>query len=66
MAEVENDDSIAATTTPAMPLPAGFDTVENIKKIEVSPDGSSKKQFVNIIGFVMDFQPPMRTRGSGG
>ncbi|KAB8296686.1 hypothetical protein EYC80_002109 [Monilinia laxa] len=62
MADTENN--MAATSAPEMPLPAGFDTVENIKKLEILPNGNLKKQFVNVIGFVMDYQPPMKTRGT--
>ncbi|QSZ36898.1 hypothetical protein DSL72_008988 [Monilinia vaccinii-corymbosi] len=54
---------MAAIPASEMALPSGFDTVEDIKKIEILPNGNLKKQFVNIIGFVMDYQPPMKTRG---
>lgn len=63
MADTENN--MAATSAPEMPLPVGFDTVENLKKLEILPNGNLKKQFVNVIGFVMDYQPPMKTRGTG-
>ncbi|ESZ94872.1 hypothetical protein SBOR_4748 [Sclerotinia borealis F-4128] len=47
-----------------MALPYGFDTVEYIKGIEILPNGNLKKQFVHVIGFVMDYQPPIKTRGT--
>ncbi|KAI9640219.1 hypothetical protein NHQ30_011457 [Ciborinia camelliae] len=63
MANIQNNDNVETTPLP-MTLPVGFDTVQNIKQIEILPNGNLKKQYVNVIGFVMDYQPPIKTRGT--
>ncbi|PQE21190.1 telomere-binding alpha subunit central domain-containing protein [Rutstroemia sp. NJR-2017a BVV2] len=45
-----------------VPLPSGFESIEQIKNMP-SPRLVTKP-FVNVIGFVHDFQPPIKTRGT--
>jgi protection-of-telomeres protein 1 len=46
-----------------IPLPDGFSTIEQIANIP--NDRLRMKPKVNVIGFIKDFQAPMRTRGTG-
>ncbi|APA11252.1 hypothetical protein sscle_07g060220 [Sclerotinia sclerotiorum 1980 UF-70] len=66
MENVQENDSVAAIPKSEMAIPSGFHTVEQIKNLDILPGGTVKKQFVNVIGFVMDYQPPIKTRGTGG
>ena len=65
MASTQDNDDMASTPKPEMALPLGFETIEQIKSIPILPNGSLQKNFVNVIGFVMDYQPPIKTRGEG-
>ncbi|KAJ8069370.1 hypothetical protein OCU04_003024 [Sclerotinia nivalis] len=64
MDNVQENDSITAIPKSEMAIPSGFHTVEQIKNLDILPGGTVKKQFVNVIGFVMDYQPPIKTRGT--
>jgi protection-of-telomeres protein 1 len=46
-----------------VPLPTGFSTIEKIQHL---PSNLIKAgTMINVIGFVKDFQAPLRTKGTG-
>jgi hypothetical protein len=46
-----------------LPLPTGFSTIEQIRNL---PSNLIKAgTMVNTIGLIKDFQPPVRTKGTG-
>jgi hypothetical protein len=50
-------------SSPSVPVPPGFLTIEQIQQL---PSQALKdKQKVNVIGFLKDFQPPIRSQGTG-
>ncbi|KAH7418995.1 hypothetical protein BKA64DRAFT_649839 [Cadophora sp. MPI-SDFR-AT-0126] len=49
-------------SSPAEPLPSGFTTIADIKNLP--NEQLVAKVAVNVIGFVKDFMPPTRTRGT--
>jgi len=46
-----------------MGLPLGFKSIREI--LDMPNEQLKAKAFVNVIGFVKDYQPPIATRGSG-
>ncbi|KAF7909406.1 uncharacterized protein EAF01_003124 [Botrytis porri] len=64
MDNMQNVDKMEELTKPEMVTPKGFQTVAQIKSFEILPGGVVKPQFVNVIGFVMDHQPPIKTKGT--
>lgn len=62
---MQNVDEMEEIAKPRVVTPKGFHTVEQIKSFEILPGGVVKPQFVNVIGFVMDHQPPIQTKGTG-
>ena len=44
-------------------LPPKFESISDI--IQISNERLKANTFTNVIGIVTDFQPPIRTRGSG-
>ncbi|KAF5877234.1 putative telomere-binding alpha subunit central domain-containing protein [Botrytis fragariae] len=64
MDNMQNVDTMEEIAKPEVVTPKGFQTVEQIKSFEILPGGVVKPQFVNVIGFVMDHQPPIQTKGT--
>lgn len=46
-----------------LPVPATFQTVESI--IELTSEQLQRKPLVNVIGVIKDYQPPIKTNGTG-
>ncbi|KAE9373779.1 hypothetical protein N431DRAFT_374413 [Stipitochalara longipes BDJ] len=51
-----------ASSQEEIPLPTGFSSIEQIR--DYSPARLQPKPMVNVIGFVKDVQPPIRTTGT--
>ncbi|TGO13151.1 hypothetical protein BTUL_0076g00510 [Botrytis tulipae] len=64
MDNMQNVDEMEEIAKPKVVTPKGFHTIEQIKSFEILPGGVIKPQFVNVIGFVMDHQPPIQTKGT--
>jgi hypothetical protein len=46
-----------------LPLPPGFEKIEDL--MSMPSERLQKSPFVNVIGLVKDYQPPIPTKGSG-